>query len=119
MRMEAEVIPLFFGGVFLVVLFEVIFSILVLRKYPEVKRAMIGHVVCILIAFACLGLMLFGNNTLPDGGLVNQSGRFGLFGIFWFVGECCGIAAIKNALFSGKQQKAKKEPHSGVKITKL
>lgn len=27
---EAEVLPLFFGGVFLVVLFELIFSILVL-----------------------------------------------------------------------------------------
>ena len=115
---EAEVLPLFFGGVFLVILFEVIFSVLVLRKYPEVRRAMIGHVVCILFAFACLGLMLFGDPTLPDGGLVNQSGRFGLFGIFWFIGECCGVVAVMNALSSGKKTR-KKEQTGSVKITKL
>ena len=118
MRMEAEVVPLFFGGVFLAVLFELIFSILVLRKYPEVKRAMIGHVVCILIAFACLGLMLFGNNTLPDGGLVNNSGRFGLFGIFWFVGECCMIGAVRAALL-GKKKSNEQKKESSVKIKKL
>ena len=49
--LESEVLPLFFGGVVLVILFELIFSILVLRKAPEVKGAMIGHVVCLLIAF--------------------------------------------------------------------
>ena len=118
MRMEAEVVPLFLGGVFLVILFETIFAILVLRKYPEVKKAMIGHVVCILLAFACLGLMLFGTNTLPDGGLVNQSGRLGLFGIFWFIGECCGVTAVMSALTSGKKTR-KPEQSGSVKITKL
>ena len=117
--MEAEVVPLFFGGIFLVILFEVIFSILVLRKYPEVKRAMIGHVACLLIAFLCVGIMFFGPQFEPDGVPVNHSGQFGLAGIFWFISECCGIAAVKNALFSGKQQNAKKESHSGIKIKKL
>ena len=118
MRMEAEVVPLFLGGVFLVILFEVIFSILVLRKHPEVKRPMIGHVVCILIAFFCLGFMFFGPNALPDGGPVNQSGRFALFGIFWFIGECCGVAAVMNALSCGRKSGKKEQPGS-VKITKL
>lgn len=116
---EAEVLPLFLGGVFLVILFELIFSVLVLRKYPEVKRPMIGHVVCLLIAFACLGMIFFGNGTLPDGVPMNQSGRFALFGIFWFLGECLAIIAIKNALSAGKKQRANKNQNSSVKITKL
>ena len=116
---EAEVLPLFLGGVFLVILIELIFSIIVLRKYPEVKRPMIGHVVCLLIAFVCLGVIFFGNGTLPDGGVMNQSGRFALFGIFWFIGECLGIVAVKNALSAGKKQKANKSQSGSVKIKKL
>jgi len=115
---EAEVLPLFLGGVFLVILFETIFSVLVLRKSPEVKRAMIGHVVCILIAFFCLGYMLFWPQILPDGGQANRSGQFALFGIFWFIGECCGVAAVMNALSFGKKA-GKKEQTGSVKIKKL
>ena len=115
---EAEVLPLFLGGICFVVLFELIFSILVLRKHPEVKKAMIGHAVCILIAFMMLGYMLFWPQVLPDGGTANRSGQFGLFGIFWFIGECCGVAAVMSALSSGKKS-VKKEPSGSVKIKKL
>ena len=115
---EAEVLPLFLGGVVLVILFELIFSILVLRKAPQVKGAMIGHVVCILIAFFCLGFLLFGAQTLPDGGSVNHSGKLALFGIFWLVGECCGIVAVMNALRSGKKRENRAKTGS-IKITKL
>ena len=116
--MEAEVVPLFLGGVCLVVLFELIFSILVLRKYPEVRKAMIGHVVCLLIAFFCLGFIFFGPQLEPDGVSVNHSGQFALFGIFWFIGECCGIAAVMSALSSGKKN-GNKGRTGGVKVTKL
>ena len=115
---EAEVRFLFLGGVFLVILFEVIFSVLVLRKHPEVKKAMIGHVVCLLIAFFCLGYMLFWPQILPDGGTANRSGQFGLFGFFWFIGECCGVAAVMKALSFGKKSR-KPEKSGSVKITKL
>ena len=116
--LESEVLPLFFGGAVLVILFELIFSILVLRKAPEVKGAMIGHVVCLLIAFFCLGYMLFWPQVLPDGGPANRSGQFGLFGIFWFIGECCGVAAVFKALTCGRKTEKKKTTGS-VKITKL
>ena len=116
--LEAEVLPLFFGGVFLVILFELIFSILVLRKVPEVKGIMIGHVVCLLIAFFCLGYMLFWPQILPDGGTANRSGQFGLFGIFWFIGEGCGVVAVYKALTCGRKAEKKKTAGS-VKITKL
>ena len=115
---EAEVLPLFLGGMVLVIVFEVIFSVLVLRKAPEVKRAMLGHVVCLLIAFFCLGYMLFWPQILPDGGQANRSGQFALFGIFWFIGECCGVAAVMSALSSGKKH-GKKKPSGSVTITKL
>ena len=116
--LEAEVLPLFFGGVFLAVLFELIFSVLVLRKAPGVKGAMIGHVVCLLIAFFCLGYMLFWPQILPDGGTANRSGQFGLFGIFWFIGECCGVVAVYKALTCGRKAE-KKKTAGNVKITKL
>ena len=115
---EAEVRSLFLGGIVLVILFELIFSILVLRKAPEVKGAMIGHVVCLLIAFFCLGYMLFWPQVLPDGGTANRSGQFGLFGIFWFIGECCGVAAVFKALTCGRKTEKNKTTGS-VKITKL
>lgn len=115
---EAEVRFLFLGGMVLVILFETIFSFLVLRKAPEVKRAMIGHVVCLLIAFFCLGYMLFWPQILPDGGTANRSGQFGLFGIFWFLGECCGIAAVMKAL-SYERKSGRGQPAGSVKITKL
>ena len=115
---ESEVRSLFLGGVLLVILFEAIFSCLVLRKAPEVKRAMIGHVVCILIAFICLGYMLFWPQILPDGGTANRSGQFCLFGFFWFIGECCGVAAVMKALPFGKKSR-KPEKSGSVKITKL
>jgi hypothetical protein len=115
---EAEVLPLFLGGMVLVFVFEVIFSVLVLRKAPAVKRAMFGHVVCLLIAFFCLGYMLFWPQILPDGGQANRSGQFALFGIFWFIGECCGVAAVMSALSSGKKG-GKKKPTGSVTITKL
>ena len=99
-------------------LFELIFSILVLRKYPEGKKTMIGHVVCILIAFFMLGYMLFWPQVLPDGGTANRSGQFALFGIFWFLGECCGVAAVFKALTCGRKTEKKKTTGS-VKITKL
>ena len=115
---EAEALPLFLGGMVLVFVFEVIFSVLVLRKAPAVKRAIFGHVVCLLIAFFCLGYMLFWPQILPDGGTADRSGQFTLFGIFWFIGECCGVAAVINALSSGKKSR-KPEPTGSVKITKL
>ena len=115
---ESEVQSLFLGGVLLVIVFEVIFSVLVLRKAPEVKRAMLGHVVCLLIAFFCLGYMLFWPQILPDGGQANRSGQFALFGIFWFIGECCGVAAVMSALSSGKKSGNKGRTGS-VKVTKL
>ena len=115
---EAEVLPLFLGGTFLVVLFELIFSILVLRKHPEVKKAMIGHVVCTMIAFFMLGYLLFWSQVLPDGGAANRSGQFALFGMFWLFGEGCGVAAVMNALSSGRRSGKQGQPGS-LKIKKL
>lgn len=116
--MESEVLPLFLGGVSLVLLFELFFSLLILRRYRVVRRAMIAHVVCILVAFVCLGLIFFGPNTLPDGGSYDQSGRFALFGIAWFVGECCVIGAM-TALLGKKGKEPAEKKESSVKITKL
>ena len=96
--LEAETFPLFAAGVLLVFLAELVFTVLMLRRHPAVRRAMMGHIVCILIAFFCLGFMLFIHRTTPDGGMHNSSGLLGLFGIFWFIGECCAVPAVSAAL---------------------
>ena len=96
--LEAEALPLFAAGVLLVVLVEATFTLLLLRKAPDARRPMAAHVVCMVIAFASLGYLIFGGRPAPDGGAYNGTGLLGFFGIFWSVGEICGLRAIRQAL---------------------
>lgn len=95
--LEAEALPLFAGGVAVVVLAEVLLALLMLRRCPEAKRMLLGHIVCILIAFLSLGYLLFGGREAPDGGAVNGTGFLALFGIFWCAGEWCVLRALADA----------------------
>ena len=96
--LEAEAFPLFVVGVLLVVLAEVVFAVLMLRKEPRTWGAVIAHVVCMGIAFASLGWLIFGGRPAPDGGDLNGTGLLGFFGIFWCVGEVCMLRALRLAL---------------------
>ena len=94
MSLEAEVFPLFIGGVALVLLAELGTTLLFLRRRPGARRAMLGHLICVLLAFLCLGILIFSGRRAPDGGPLNGSGLFAMFGIFWCIGEICAVKAI-------------------------
>ena len=59
---------------------------------------LLGHIVCILIAFLSLGYLLFGGREALDGGAVNGTGLLALFGIFWCAGEWCVLRGILGAV---------------------
>jgi len=96
--LEAEVVYLYIGGVAIVVLSEILIAIFSRKKNPRKSGMLLWHTLCTMLAFTCLGLLLFGAKTTPDGGPYNGSGLFALFGIFWFIGEMCLVNGITSKI---------------------
>lgn len=95
--LEAECFPLFAAGVLVLLAGEVLFALLALRRRPESRGLLLTHVLCVAVAFFCLGRMLFVPQPTPDGDVHNSSMLLAAFGVFWCLGECCGLwALIKN-----------------------
>ena len=92
--LEAECLPLFAAGVLILLVGEVLFAILALRRRPESREPLLAHVLCVAVAFFCLGRMLFIPQPTPDGDVHNSSILLAVFGIFLFLGECCGLWAL-------------------------
>lgn len=92
--LEAECFPLFVVGVLILLVGEVLFALLALRQRPESRGPLLAHVLCVAVAFFCLGRMLFVPQSTPDGDVHNSSVLLAVFGIFWFLGECCGLYAL-------------------------
>lgn len=106
--LEAECAPLFVVGVLLVLLIELLFMMILLRKHPGTRRMMLAHVVCLLIAFFCLGFILFVSRPTPDGDVQNSSLLLGTFGVFWLLGELSALGAVCG-LLTGKRTSKKAE----------
>lgn len=95
--LEAECFPLFAAGVLVLLAGEVLFALLALRRRPESRGPLLAHVLCVAVAFFCLGRMLFVPQPTPDSDVHNSSMLLAAFGVFWCLGECCGLwALIKN-----------------------
>lgn len=92
--LEAECFPLFVAGVLILMAGEVLFSILALRRRPESRGPLLAHVLCIAVAFFCLGRMLFVSQPTPDGDVYDSSMLLAAFGVFWCLGECCALWAL-------------------------
>ena len=92
--LEAECFPLFAVGVLVLLAGEVLFALLALRRRPESRGPLLAHVLCVAVAFFCLGRMLFVPQPTPDGDVHNSSMLLAAFGIFWCLGECCGLWAL-------------------------
>ncbi len=106
--LESEVLPLFLAGVLLVVLVELIFSMLVLRRRTAGRRMMVGHVICLLISCFCLGFLLFIPRPTSDGDVRNGSGLFALFGISWALSEIFVLSAVSAVMVRGKKEREEK-----------
>ena len=94
MRLESEAVVWFVIGAAVVLLAELVIALLVLRRKPRARRALLGHAVCLLLAVACVAYLLWNRRVAPDGGTYNGSGLLALAGVFWFAAECFVIGAL-------------------------
>ena len=87
MSFEAEVIPLFIGGVLVVSSFELIVGCVLLKNKKSACKKFVLHVITMLIGFAFLIRSIFANwlNIKFAIASISNSTNIGLFGIFWCV----------------------------------
>ena len=96
MSFEAEVIPLFIGGVLVVSSFELIVGCVLLKNKKSACKKFVLHVITMLIGFAFLIRSIFANwlNVKFD----IASTNIGLFGIFWCVSVMLIVSCIQECL---------------------
>ena len=96
MSFEAEVIPLFIGGVIAVSALEFIAGWIGLRDRKDVRRLFAGHVSTMLLGFFFLIRSLFANWLGVDLGIasISNSVNIGLFGLLWTASAACVVAMI-------------------------
>ena len=92
MSMEFEAVILFVIGVVVGLVSEIILGV-VFRKAPNIGKAMLGHAVCLLLAFTCIVYMSNAPKA-PDGGSYNGSGLLAITGLLWFAAEYILIRAL-------------------------
>ena len=87
MSFEAEVIPLFIGGVCLVSVLELTVGSLVLKGRKRARSSLIGHAVSMAAAFFFLCRSMFANWLHVKYGIasIENSVNIGLFGVLWAV----------------------------------
>ena len=104
MSFEAEVIPLFIGGVIAVSAIEFFMGWLGLRRRKDVRGLFIGHVAAMLLGFFFLIRSLFANWLGVELGIVSISSsvNIGLFGLCWAVSAIC-VAVMISRLAAPRQ----------------
>jgi len=87
MSFEAEVIPLFIGGVSVISILELVFGCIVLQKQKKARNRLVGHAVCMAIAQVFLIRCIFANRLDIEVGIesIFNSVNVGLFGVFWAI----------------------------------
>ena len=93
LSLEVEAVYLFIVGVAVVLLAETLIVAFALRNKPEAKKALLCHVICLTLSFACIAYIIDAPKA-PDGGSYNGSGLLGLAGILWFFAEYYIISAL-------------------------
>ena len=104
MSFEAEVIPLFIGGVIAVSAIEFLLGWLGLRRRKDVRGLFGGHVVTMLLGFFFLIRSLFANWLGVELGIasISNSVNIGLFGLCWAVSALC-VAVMISRLAAPRQ----------------
>lgn len=104
MSFEAEVIPLFIGGVILVSLLELAGGLICLRGRRDARKLFVGHVVSMLLGFFFLIQSLFANwLNIQDGiASISNSVRIGLFGICWMISVGFVVAMVSKLAEEGR-----------------
>ncbi|MFR6041590.1 MAG: hypothetical protein ACLUHL_09450 [Dysosmobacter welbionis] len=96
MSFEAEVIPLFIGGVIAVSAIEFFLGWRSLRHRKDLRGLFAGHVVAMLLGFFFLIRSLFANWLGLSLGIasISNSANIGLFGLCWAVSAICVAVMI-------------------------
>ena len=100
MSFEAEVIPLFIGGVLVVSSFELIVGCVLLKNKKSACKKFVLHVITMLIGFVFLIRSIFANwlNIKFDIASISNSTNIGLLGIFWCVSVMLIVSCIQECL---------------------
>ena len=100
MSFEAEVIPLFIGGVLVVSALELIAGCILLRNEKSACKKFVFHVITMLIGFVFLIRSIFANwlNIRFDIASISNSASIGLFGIFWCISVMLVVSCIQECL---------------------
>ena len=100
MSFEAEVIPLFIGGVLVVSSFELIVGCVLLKNKNSADQVDHALIVTMLIGFAFLIRSIFANwlNIKFAIASISNSTNIGLFGIFWCVSVMLIVSCIQECL---------------------
>ena len=100
MSFEAEVIPLFIGGVLVVSSFELIVGCVLLKNKKSACKKFVLHVITMLIGFVFLIRSIFANwlNIKFAIASISNLTNIGLFGIFWCVSVMLIVSCIQECL---------------------
>lgn len=106
MSFEAEVIPLFIGGVAIVSALELIAGCVLLRNLREARNRLIAHTVCMIIAQLFLIRSIFANwlGVKLKIASISNSVNIGMFGLFWAVSVVLLLSAIGSLTESNKKE---------------
>lgn len=98
MSFEAEVIPLFIGGVSVVTVFELIVGGILLKRQKKALGCLMGHAVTMAVAMVFLIRCIFGGRlgieVIPGIASIDNSVNIAMFGIFWAVSVCFALAMV-------------------------
>lgn len=106
MTFEAEVIPLFIGGVSVVSVLELVVGCMMLKGRKKARNRLIGHVASMAIAMVCLVRCIFAKWLDIELGIdsIDNSVYIGLFGVFWVVSVCFLLSMVKAGMEKGKER---------------
>jgi len=98
MSFEAEVIPLFIGGILAVSVLELVVGLVFLRGRKAARTYLVGHVVSMAAGFFFLVRSVFANwlNFHPGSDSISNSVSFGLFGLLWALSVFFVVALVKD-----------------------
>ena len=106
MSFEAEVIPLFIGGVAIVSVLELIAGCVLLRHMRKARSRLIAHTVCMIVAQLFLISSIFVNwlGVKFQIASISNSVNIGLFGIFWAISVFLLLSVISILTESGGKE---------------
>ena len=106
MSFEAEVIPLFFVGISIFTVLELVVGCILLKGRKKARNCLVGHAVSMAAAFFFLTRCIFGNWLDVELGIasISNSVNIAWFGIFWALSVVLLLACLWGAIKDNEMQ---------------